>query len=604
MTKYNRTYDGRPISAGASGWQEYRTDRAANLSKPAAVLSPADVLEQISELRSFLQNSTLEKALKELTAHINNTNNPHGVTLSDFTDEVADALYKEYIKLGGTGSEAAYLQSLFKVLRVANVDELSDPDTYADLLPTIKAVKDFIQRHELSPDAHSGLFAKIFPGTTINEAPIFSISSNIGLPYQLTEGIDNDTSSVENNYKITGVYSYVNRSRVVDYSTDLSDCEVDYVNGEPLIACFGPRINEVTNSTDFSLCGQYGVTLDGSTEIVPCATNEVAATAIVSTTDTSKIQHYITYQNVELTKDVAKTFSVFAKAGACRYLIIGYKDLTALDMRSMCVYDLEEGKTLLVNHFNRYQGNIVTMRDGWFRCEFTMYNPVGQLSDIEITCLPEKTEDIDITFSSGSRSVLMHLWGMQLEEGNNASPYIPTLDGPVYRPARTLTLDLSDIEYDPTAYTLQVNYVNPKVSLTPNSLRPVLTFVNSDVTPALEIFHIADGSMNLYTYAKTTVGELSTSVVTYSDTFNVSATTFNQLVYTMDKSGVYGLLNRESTDSRGVVPVVKDDGNYVLIGNDSHGNYLDGYIRDISIYNIKVSPEQAEFLNGEEIYGN
>src|SRR5574344_3145454 len=90
MANKNHSYNGEELTGNISGFAEYSTSRIVSDAKPRPVLSPADINAEITTLRRFLSVPELEKALKLLTNHIGNLDNPHRNDLSQFTEQVID----------------------------------------------------------------------------------------------------------------------------------------------------------------------------------------------------------------------------------------------------------------------------------------------------------------------------------------------------------------------------------------------------------------------------------------------------------------------------------------------------------------------------------
>ena len=123
-----KALDGRPITAGISGFKSYSTTRKEVPEKPVPVLTPAELLIPLRAISSVLNSTEVAEALRLIREHIEDTDNPHHTDLGAFTNEVADVLYQAYLDQGGTGSKEFYLQCLFQTLRVASLDEMKNPE--------------------------------------------------------------------------------------------------------------------------------------------------------------------------------------------------------------------------------------------------------------------------------------------------------------------------------------------------------------------------------------------------------------------------------------------------------------------------------------------
>lgn len=180
MNNFPHTWDGRNITASATGWSEYTTDKDPTTTSPPPALSIQDVLGQIRQVRQILTQPKVDKALRDLYAHMAEHGNPHHTDLDMFTKEVVDVLYEEYVRQGGTGNKDFYVQSLFYTLRVASLEEMAN-STDENLLVSVKGAHRVIEDHERDLHAHADLFEQWFPGEPVAADPIIALNPAFGM---------------------------------------------------------------------------------------------------------------------------------------------------------------------------------------------------------------------------------------------------------------------------------------------------------------------------------------------------------------------------------------------------------------------------------------
>ena len=598
----NRTLDGRPITAGMSGFSSYSTERADVSQQPVPVLTPAELLNQINALKGFCDQDRLEAALKDLYNHIADKNNPHHTDMEVFTQQVADVLYQEYKKQGGTGSLEFYLNCLFQTLRIASLNEMDDPEN-ENLLISIRGAAEYIKRHETDPDAHSELFEKIFPGDAPSYDPTFSCYATIGVSeYYVTKITPRSNDSEETTtLSENRICSYVGSDLRLHYSNYINYDPVDYSTGQAALACFGARTNLIPNSTDFSTLRTVNVSTSVNEEMTDPADEQSGICVVTTLRDGGPCKHTLYIPDVVLDMEVTKTFSVYAKMENCRYLAITWKDMEKSDIEVIAVYDLYAGTCLILNDLSRYRANIVELADGWFRCEFSMYHRIGQETDLNLTFFKEKDSDYNMNFQ-GDHEICGYLWGMQLEEGINASPYIPTTGVARTREACGLVIPLDAEWWEPSACTIQIAYQNPGTFNQESKTRSIFTITDSKNNPVCTFHSRTDGSTELLRYLIVDHETLAVPAVIYQDIFKYDNRKWLQFVHGIDNEKIISLFN----ESKGLnldTPELWTSGSKLYIGTDPQGNSLEGYIRSVTIYPRRATESEAKFMNGEEIRG-
>ena len=583
MPNKNHAYDGTELTGSVSGFSEYSTSGLTSNATPRPVVSPADILAQIRDLRRVLSSETLEKAITSLNNHIADTHNPHETKLQDFSDSVIDVLYNFYVENGGQYTKGQYCAMLFKVLHVASTADIRNGVDSTALI-TVMGLNKFLRDHETDPDAHTDIIERILPGKPMIDVPILSVLAKVGVN--------------SSNCHATGTvpYTYVDRSRHISVADSNNPLPLDYSYKEPLIPCFGSRTNEFANSNDFSTC-ILNNTVISSGDIVNPMRMRSATVLSVLPTDT-EVVHEISIPDVTINSNQDKTFSIYVKAGTCNYFSIAYNDMAADTITVRATYNLTVCKAFVSNHLDRYRADIIPLAEGWFRCSFSMYHKFGQQANLVMTCFKEKDPKLqDFKFKATNTEIGMYLWGMQLEEGNNASPYIPTENGPVTRLPVELTInDVYPFEKD--GCTININYKSSgpcKGNLT----RPLLTTLNENNEASCEIVLRFDNSLEAIRWGTINVQGISTRTMTYEDILTDPKGSFVHATHCSNADTATLAYNNTYYTNTG--PSYQDPDKKFLIGRDQYGRYAECYLRSLVVYPVNATIKQCMFLNGEEM---
>lgn len=587
MSNSKHSWDGRQVTGVISGFSEYTLlDRAA--SHETAVITPEDVLKKLESIKRFLNVPELEHALNTLREHINDTNNPHNTALNQLYDQVIDSLYTEYQKQGGKISKEEYGDSLFKVLHVASMDELRNGDDETAVI-SVAGLRNLIHEHEIDPDAHKELLNNLFPGKPVTADPIFAIDSEAGIPEEL---IFKDDYTDLSTLRVPYTYVGIDRNIHLAESTDV--LPLDYQYGVPLIPCFGFRKNYLSRSNGFgSLLWTNALVEAGISDLMG---NTEAAEVRSIVTDT-EVEHCAVIPNVELTANEYRTFSIYAKANTARYLKISYDDSTS-NLPVSAIFDLVEGTSVILNPMTRYSHECCLIKNSWYRCSLSMFSNVNQQSDITLTFFKVKNlTSQDYAFKDTEITSLCYLWGMQLENGNNMSPYIPTNGTVACR--------------DPLYIKKELNLVNNTAMTVSCITRNTPAWIGKDTRPvhvtrttvdyASEVLMRPTGYIDFIKWG--TVSGNNTSFKTLMDMYPLGPFTDKYCMTTssISENGITNAYNKSTTTA--LKPPIYDIGNVVYFGYNG-GDYYEGYLKSMVIYNTGVDVDQAIFLNGETIYDN
>lgn len=569
--------DGKPIVAGISGFSHITTGNTVlNKHLPVPIYHPEDLLKMINQIREVINLEEIEYALSQLRKHIRDLDNPHHTDLPQFDTDICEFLYKKYIEAGGSGSYTFYLNNLFHLLYVADLETIK-AGTDLKALISVRGARWFFRWHDADPDAHYPLFAKLFPGTAVVEDPSYSLYGRFSVSSLIqTRHADNATP-----YTFIGNDGYLHTS-----DRFLS---VEYIRGEPMIPCWETRTNSFPNSNNFDRFNPLNVTVaKNSTIVAPDKTR--GATEVVLLGDTFKTYHKLMLPNISIAKDKSMSFSIFVKAGTCRYMNIQYND-TVVGPLMRGIYDLENGSAIIINGMARAHLAIYPMANGWNRCCFTWTAKVDQTDNLELLFFQDKTDNEVFQAQAGTAA---YLWGMQFEEGSGASPYIPTTIGAITREAIPVCIDVRDW-WTPDAHTISMTCLSPHSG---DSTRPLYVLENDGETVESAVFQ-KDGKL-LTSMIRPIEGN-SPDLVVYEHYEPASVPGIYALTHGVN-AAMTVTASHAMDPTEGITGAAwTGEATHLNIGNDGKGNFLNGYVRHLVVYPIKCSVGNAIFLNGEQI---
>lgn len=585
MSNANHSWDGKQLTGTVSGFSEYSTGVSDSAVK-TEVLTPTLLLNKIKEMQHFLTLPDLDHALKVIYDHIQKKGNPHRTSLNEFVNSIIDVLYTEYVKNGGDKTLAQYTHNLFKVLHVASVDEL-EKGTDSTALVSIAGIRNIIHAHEIDPNAHQELIEKMFPGSPLNTDPVLSLIPAMHIPKAYM--IKTDSSDTKYPYTYVGKDRYIH---VAKYGV----LPTDYAYREPMVACFGERTNEITDCCNFDNRITYHIT---ATDHTTDPMNTLFATQIRSKASSAEIDHGFALKKIELEKNKSKTFSLYARAGTCKYLIIQFYDLT-YKMNINAIFDIKDGSFIIQNHHDHYRADMVNIGHGWYRCEFTLLSKLEQESTLTVLLFKEKDPKVqNFRFLGEEGEHLADLFGMQLEDGPSASPFIfskttPATRHPVYLKA---TIDTS--EWIDKSFTLNVGL--RRIASDPYITdRPICTVYNENDLVS-EIVWRSNSMVEVDHWCKLTMQDTTITTLIDQIMFDKQTNKYGQITVSIDSKNMRCAYNKVTEDR--VTPENYSIGNIILVGTDTV-NYFEGYINKVIVYPCGCNTKQLVYLNGDEIDGD
>lgn len=212
-----------------------------------------------------------------------------------------------------------------------------------------------------------------------------------------------------------------------------------YKDGKFGLEIFEARENIVTYSEDASngVWGKGGSTVAQNNVAAP--NGEMSADLLIENTDTGL--HSVTRSNITLNAETMYIFSVYLKVPPTNGRPYGrLRFATNAGFVSDITYNLEDGTV------NKSNGSIEKYQNGWYRVSLEATTQTGATATSGVGVYMWDTE----TGGSGGGDGYIgdgvsgiYVWGAQLEEGSNISPYIPTEATAATRAASEVSADSS-----------------------------------------------------------------------------------------------------------------------------------------------------------------
>lgn len=583
----NKTFDGKPLCMGVSGFGHYKTERADAPNYPPAVLSPADILEMIRELTSLCSDPKFSDAVNTLKAHVEDMNNPHHTTLSQFSESIAEVLYKEFIaRTKSVISLDEFKKALFETIHIATDAEINEGVCTTAVLSVFGARK-YLSQHDTDPNAHQALFDRIIPGDPILEDPSFAWYPQYGISEYYIKPLEVELTEAEEKVP----YTYVGMDGYI-HTEEEDVLPVDYVHQIPLVPFFSTRKNLIVDSLSCTIFKQNNLRILEEAEEAPDKT--ITATAIYQNDEVGRWEVNLVYPNCILPPKQPRTFSIFVKADDQKNVKIEFQDSYNVDLPTYAIYNLADNTCFIINHLENYQASLQKLSNGWYRCCFSMYNKKGVVSDLKITFFDHQEMDSNDFMTDANGKISAYVWGIQYEDGFQPSPYIPTRGKIGVRPGIQIVVPVDDW-YRNKAQTFHIDYWKPTNDPTQDT-RPLLVMRNGEKA-AMDISHVDQRVCvkRFYTYSE--IGR-EFEITTLQDEVTPPDTSVLQVTHGLDNTKtltrVNTLLSMKSKSD-----LLHNPGTDLYVGCSPDGLFLNGYIGDIIFYPLCVSENEAQFLNGE-----
>ncbi len=244
-------------------------------------------------------------------------------------------------------------------------------------------------------------------------------------------------------------------------------------------------------------------------------------------------------------------------------------------------FSLSDGTLIATTYGNNVAngaGTIEEIGNGWYRCSVTAEHGPSWSGATNVAVY-------DNDSSEGSSSVGLLLWGLQVEEGESVSSYMPTTSASVTRAPDIAKIDTSSFGYNGEAGTWVAEFsYNDLLNKETNYV-----LASASNTTALIIYN-NQGNNSFYSYDQALV--LSHGSIDGDAAFNTVA--YGES-YKGGRSATNGSLNTFKAD----ISALNNAGQFYFIGSNHGGtnHHLNGYIKSLTFYPRRLSDAQLQELS-------
>ena len=302
-------------------------------------------------------------------------------------------------------------------------------------------------------------------GTFIENPIVFNnelllLTSNAFKPGKLYSALPEDGTgdfTVDRNSTAT----YVGQDGLI--KTALANVpRIDWSTGEAVLLLEPQMTNLVAYSEDFSnnaIWVRVGVGI--TSNLITSPDGNISATKMSPYEQSGT--HFVL---MNINNTVSHTVSSFFKSSEYDQAFLRFNDDNT---NQAAIFDLTSG-TITRYYGSRTIGKMTDYGGGWYRCELYIENPINLLN-----CQFGVADNNDVIVSGDTISGI-YMWGAQLEQGTEASSYIPTNGTTVTRLADNISVptpagvtsitetidgvDQTPITTIPTTYSLPVGNIN------------------------------------------------------------------------------------------------------------------------------------------------
>lgn len=350
----------------------------------------------------------------------------------------------------------------------------------------------------------------------------------------------------------------------------------DYSNGScPSILVEPQRTNLFIYSEQFNNLIKERTTVISDAIIAPNGT--LTADKLVE--DSSLNSHRIR-QNISIIDGNTYTFTIYAKASERNKirLFIGGENKS-------CDFDLINGT--LLNNSGLY-ASITPAEYGFFRCSITI---TSTLTDSKLFLIAILDDNYNFSYQGDGTSGI-YIWGAQLEEGSNATSYIPTVASTVTRNADVISkTDISDL-IGQTEGTL---YIDANINYTAFRNGIFLIIRNqANTSNRLQIYFNNNANNNIaFNHVVNGVNNIVNSNIVSSGNVKIAIAYKNGEPTTMYLNGV-------SYSTSGNIGSFTDTINSIYYGifGDSTSAPYDGLLGNAMIFKTRLTNTDYEVLTG------
>lgn len=519
----------------------------------------AEVSESIQAIRNNFDPSFLDALIVQILSHVQNTNNPHQVSLAQTGVNVVQMVYQTWLSLGNVGTLQDFYAIFFQITPLASASDITS-GTSANLV-SVLGVTQLITTHNTDLNAHVDLLTTIMPGTPPTAVPNFAFDAKIGVP----AGVSLVCS--------TGITVLDRNGNLVTIPPNTAG--IDYSTGHALIPLYGARTNTIVPSSP--LLAPSGWLVNTTLSTAPSGTLKTGpdgqSCAVLSDTNALVLHGYaapITYtQGLEYTSSLF-LYPLQATGGVTIYLDAAPSLAVMLNLATL---------TLTTTATPGLFGYVQVFHNGWIRVGIQYVAPTTGAANLMVVQSASGILGQALPYV-GTTTPLFGLFGLQHVQGCGMSPYLATTTIAVSHAASVMTLPTSVI--NATAGLLSVTY-DQAYQITAQSRSLVALGSNFSLI--------------------SNAGQISASIENTDGTVSYLnlPTSYNHLVTTAFafSAGAYGFgtTGQPTTTLNGKTYSVAAGPITLTLGNTS-GLSLDGGIQALALYPVGMVGDEIDFLIG------
>lgn len=427
ITDASKEYDFERTLGIITAWDEYAFGNNANVGedrnphpKSRTKFTVDDLYVILRKLKHFIDPKNIERIERLIVLHINNKDNPHGVTIEQLVTSVMNELYKDWLiyknrelhcndlnikELRELYPAEQFLKILFQQIKIAD-QETALENVSTTEVTSVADVYQMIDRHNNDLEAHANLFEYLFPGEVHDYASTFALIAAAGQNEELTI-IRNSTLSYMGP---DGIY----------YKANKNTLPIDWSTGKAAYPLFGPTQNLCTHGSLLTAASfvKTNVSVERDPYGMPGITNDRHdyGFRITSTNTDNPVIHKLTYTvpKANLSGKKVLCVSLHARAGSMYDLGINVYQGSKPNEFNCYHYNLPDTATYCISDKiePHIRANIHNTPSGYSRCSYVC--EIDSTKDAKIDIHILDILDGDLNFQTFGNSYL-YMTGIQIE---------------------------------------------------------------------------------------------------------------------------------------------------------------------------------------------
>lgn len=371
--------------------------------------SLTELRDRINAIRTTFDPDYLEDLITRVLSHIQNTNNPHQVTLAQTGADILQLVYQEWLTLGNTGTINDFYAVFFQLLPVTTATDIATASPTS--LISVDGAEQLLAAHNADPTAHAVLIDEILPGTPPASFPAYAINAMFSVPAGVAAVRSTPITVINQDGSLSTVPA--------------NTPAVDYGNGIAEFSVYGPRTNSIypsdpTINTNIVKLGCTSVVVPKPTSGRSLAPD---GNAYLSLTESVSSEIHGLGIPVGMTTGALYTTTIFvypfvsSTPGGLTCYLNNYASTIAmvLDLTTMTIATTSASVI----------GYAQQLPNGWIRLGLQFTAPATDAPQFVVAKTLTPTIGSPVAYL-GSGDPLFAVFGMQHVQGCGMSPYIPT----------------------------------------------------------------------------------------------------------------------------------------------------------------------------------